>query len=172
MENASRFAGVFTAANGDAFEVRAVRDQLKLLYQGRETGMQFAGGGFACAEPAFAVSGLVIELEGGHAVRSWADDREYLVNIAQGYKPRASAELRALAGRYDNDDPWYGPITVVARDGKLWAGNTEVLTPLGNGLWRFGDEDWSPERVRFDSVVDGRPMRLLFSGNPFVRRFS
>ncbi|MFZ2030896.1 MAG: serine hydrolase [Vitreimonas sp.] len=172
VEHPERYAGVFTAANGDAFEVRPNGDQLKLLYQGRETKMQSSGGGFACEEPAFAVSGLVIDVESDHAVRAWVDDREYLAGAGRTYKPAASAELRALAGRYDNDDPWYGPITVVARDGKLWAGNTDVITPLSNGLWRFGDEDWSPERVRFDSVINGRPMRLIFSGNPFVRRFS
>lgn len=172
VDRPERFAGVFTAANGDAFELRAAGDQLKLRYQGRETDMQFAGGGFACAEPAFAVSGLVIELENDHAVRAWADDREYLAGAARTYKPPASAELRALAGRYDNDDPWFGPVTLVARDGKLWAGNVSALTLLSNGLWRLGDEDWSPERARFDNVIDGRPMRLFVSGNPFVRRFS
>jgi CubicO group peptidase (beta-lactamase class C family) len=172
VEHAERYAGAFTAANGDAFEVRAAGDQLKLRYQGRETDIQFAGGGFACAEPAFAVSGLVFDIENDHAVRAWADDREYLVDVSRGYKPAASAELRALAGRYDNDDPWYGPITVVARDGKLMAGNSAALTPLGNGLWRYGDDDWSPERVRFDGIVNGRPMRLTFSGIQFDRRFS
>lgn len=172
VDHPERYAGVFTAANGDAFEVRPVGDQLKLRYQGRETNLQLAGGGFACAEPTFAVSGLVFDIENDHAVRAWADDREYLAGAARTYKLPASAELRSLAGRYDNDDPWYGPITVVARDGKLWAGNSAALTPLGNGLWRFGDEDWSPDRVRFDNVINGRPMRLMFSGNPFVRRFS
>jgi hypothetical protein len=172
VEHAERYAGAFTAANGDAFEVRAAGDQVKLRYRGQETDMQFAGGGFACAEPAFAVSGLVFDLENDRAVRAWADDREYLVDVSRGYKPAASAELRALAGRYDNDDPWYGPIRIVARDGKLLGDNVAALTPLGNGLWRFGDEEWSPERVRFDSVVNGRPMRLTFSGIPFERRFS
>jgi CubicO group peptidase (beta-lactamase class C family) len=172
VEHAERYAGAFTAANGDAFEVRAAGDQLKLRYHGRETDMQFAGGGFACAEPAFAVSGLVFELENDRAVRAWADDRDYLVDVSHGYKPAAPAELRALAGRYDNDEPWYGPITIVARDGKLWAGNTDALTPLGDHMWRFGDEEWSPERVRFDGVVNRRPTRVTFSGIPFVRRFS
>jgi len=46
VEHAERYAGAFTAANGDAFEVRASGDQLKLRYRGRETNMQFAGGGF------------------------------------------------------------------------------------------------------------------------------
>ncbi len=61
---------------------------------------------------------------------------------------------------------------MVARDGKLWLGNTEALTPLGDGSWRYGGDEWSPERIRFDGVIDGRPTQMLFSGLTFVRRFS
>jgi CubicO group peptidase (beta-lactamase class C family) len=172
LEHAERFAGVFTAANGDHFEVRAAGDQINLRHNGQETDMQFAGGAFACADPAFAVSGLVFDIENDHAIRAWANDVEYIANPAQGYKPPASAELRALAGRYDNDDRWWGPATLIARDGKLWVGNTDALTPLADGSWRLGGDDWSPERVRFDAVVNGRPTRMLYSGLPFVRRFS
>lgn len=172
LEHPERFAGMFTAANGDHFEVRAAGDRVKLRHNGQESDMQFAGGGFACADPAFAVSGLVFDLENDRAIRAWANDVEYVGNPAQGYRPLASPALRALAGRYDNDDRWWGPVTVVARDGRLWFGNAEPLTPLADGAYRFGSEEWSPERVRFDGVVDGRPTRMLFSGLPFVRRFS
>ncbi|MBS0386392.1 MAG: serine hydrolase [Proteobacteria bacterium] len=172
VEHVERYVGVFTAASGDRFEVRATGDQTKLRYNGRETDMQFAGGGFACVEPAFAVSGLVFEMENDHAIRAWANDVEYIADPEHGYKPPASAELRALAGRYDNDDRWWGPATVIARDGRLWLGNTDALTPLGDGSWRMGDDEWSPERIRFDGVIDGRPTRMLLSGLPFVRRFS
>jgi len=92
--------------------------------------------------------------------------------VARGYKPAAPVELRALAGRYDNDDRWWGPVTVVARDGKLFLGNTDALTPLSDGSWRAGSDDWSPERVHFDGVIDGRPTRMMYSGLPFLRRFS
>lgn len=172
VEHPERYAGAFTAANGDHFEVLAAGDQVKLRRNGQDSDMQFAGGGFACADPAFAVSGLVFEIENDHAIRAWANDVEYVADPAHGYKPPAPPELRALAGRYDNDDRWWGPVTIVARDGKLWAGNAEALTPLGDGSWRYGSDEWSPERVRFDGTIDGRPTRMLLSGLPFVRRFS
>ncbi len=172
LEHPERFAGVFRAANGDQFEIRAAGNAIKLRRSGRDSDMQFAGGGFACADPAFTVSGLVFDIENDRAVRAWANDVEYIANPAQGYKPPASAELRALAGRYDNDDRWWGPTIVVARDGKLWLSNTDALTPLADGSWRVGGDDWSPERVRFDAIIDGRPTRMMYSGLPFVRRFS
>src|SRR5262249_32139411 len=139
---------------------------------GRECDMQGAGGAFACDDPALAPTGLVIEVENDRAVRAWAWDREYLVDASRGYKPAAPAELQAMAGIYASEDGWGGSAPVIARDGKLWLNNTGALTSLGNGLWRAGDDEWSPERVRFDGVVDGRPTRLIYSGSPNVRRFS
>lgn len=172
VDHPEQFAGTFTAAGGGAFEIRADGDQLKMIRGGRQSTMQQVGAtAFACADPDFAVSGLLFEAENEAIVRAWADDVEYLKNPAQGYKPAPSAELRALAGRYDNDDRWAGPLFIVARDGKLWLNNTDALTPLADGAYRIG-EDWSPERVRFDSVINGRPSRVLLSGAVFVRRFS
>jgi hypothetical protein len=43
---------------------------------------------------------------------------------------------------------------------------------LRDGSWRLGEESWSPERIAFCGVVNGRPERLMFSGTPYARRFS
>jgi Beta-lactamase len=172
VEHPEQFAGTFTAANGSAFEIRADGDQVKMIHNDRETAMQQVGPpAFACADPDFAVSGLLFEAENDVVVRVWANDVEYLKDPAHGYKPAPSAELHALAGRYDNDDRWSGPLFIIARDGKLWLNNSDELKPLPDGSYRIG-EDWSPERVRFDSVINGRPSRVLFSGAAFIRRFS
>jgi hypothetical protein len=137
---------------------------------------QAAPGLFACLDPDFAVTGLVFDLEGEgaaeKAVRAWAGEKEFLVEGRTDYQPPAPPALKALTGRYDNDDRWAGPLYVYARAGRLWVGNAEPLTSLAGGEWRLGAEAWSPERIRFDSVVNGRPQRLLYSGVPYVRRFS
>ncbi|MEQ1930901.1 MAG: serine hydrolase domain-containing protein, partial [Parvularculaceae bacterium] len=176
LENPQRFAGVFTAADGDKFEIAAGEKKISLRRKGRETAMQEAAPGlFACLDPDLAITGIVIETEGegaaAKAVRAWAGEKEFLASGRTNYQPPAPAELRALAGRYDNDDRWAGPLYVYARSGKIWIGNAEPLTKLPNGEWRPGEE-WSPERFRFDGFINGRPQRLLFSGVPFVRRFS
>lgn len=172
VDGAARFVGTYTAANGDSFEVLPDDDRIKMRRRGAETPMQQAGEtAFACADPQFAVSGLVFDRENDVMVRAWSDDVEYLRDPAHGYKPPAPPELRALAGRYDNDDKWAGPLFMFARDGKLWLNNTDELKRAPDGTWRFGD-DWGPERVKFDSVVNGRPQRVLFSGAVCMRRFS
>lgn len=173
VEKPERFAGVFTAEKGDVIEIIAASDKIRMRRNGIETAMQEAAPGlFTSDEPQFAITGIAFDLESDRAVRLWAGEIEYARDPAAGYRPPAPDALRALAGRYDNDDRWAGPIYVYARDGALWIGNAEKLTPLGPGEWRLGEDEWSPERVRFTGLVNGRPQVLMLSGTPFVRRFS
>jgi hypothetical protein len=43
------------------------------------------------------------------------------------------------------------------------------LSPLADGSFRVG-EPWSPDRVRFDTVVDGKAHRAILDASPFFRR--
>lgn len=172
LAEAQSYVGSFVAADGDRFETFLRDGALFLRRKGREFPIEQASKAlFATAEPDFALAGVVIERADGKPVRAYVGDLEFLTDPSIGYRPPPSEELRAHAGRYDNDDPWWGLLTVHARDGKLWIGNIEPLTPLDDGDYRYGDEK-SPERVRFEGYINGRPHRLLFSGAPFVRRFS
>ncbi|MCB2099051.1 MAG: beta-lactamase family protein [Parvularculaceae bacterium] len=172
LDKPEQYAGAFVSEAGDRFETIVNGAEVQLLRDGRVSVLQQASGAlFATTDEEFAVTGVVIETENGKAVRAWIGEKEYLVDAAVGFKPPADASLRALAGRYDNDDRWGGPLYAYARDGGVFIGNVEPLTPLRDGSWRLGDET-SPERVRFDGFINGRPHLLLFSGTPFVRRFS
>lgn len=172
LEKPLQYAGVFTAADGDSFEITAEGATLRLRRGGRVSALQQAAGAlFATTEPDFTVPGVVVETENEKPVRAWVGEVEYLVDPAIGYKPPAPDALRVFAGRYDNDDRWGGPLYVYARDGGIFVGNIEPLTTMKSGEWRLGDET-SPERIKFDGYINGRPHILLFSGTPFVRRFS
>lgn len=87
------------------------------------------------------------------------------------------AEYAAYVGHYQNDGP-EGPVArVFVRNGRLmmlrglgdWA-QAEPLEPLGAGVFRAGDPDYSPERARFDPIVDGRALRLVLTGVPLYRK--
>ncbi len=172
LDNPERFAGTYAAANGDRFEIVAGDGKISMRRNGAQTALESAAASlFVSADPDFAITGLAFDLEGDKAVRAWRGDVEYARDPANGYRPPAPLALQALAGRYDNDDRWAGPIYVYARDGAVWIGNAEKLADLGNGEWRLGDES-SPERIRFGGVLNGRPHVLYFSGVPYVRRFS
>ena len=43
------------------------------------------------------------------------------------------------------------------------------LSPLPNGDFRLGSEDWWPERLRFDAIVAGAALRADFSGEAYYR---
>ena len=58
---------------------------------------------------------------------------------------------------------------VVERGGKLWVGTETAMTPIGDNLWRVGEESWSPERASFANFIDGRPQTFIFSGEKFLR---
>jgi CubicO group peptidase (beta-lactamase class C family) len=78
-------------------------------------------------------------------------------------------EWEAFAGRYRNDSPWWGSAQVFLRKGKLWLGD-DPLVPLSGGLFRVGDEEYSPERVSFDGLSGGHALKMNFSGVDFYRR--
>lgn len=167
-----QYAGQFTAADGDRFVIAVSGEEIRLRKNGRDSALYRAADRlFATDDPDHAVTGVVIESDGGKAVRAWCGDVEYLIDPSIGYKPPAPKALRVLAGRYDNDDRWAGPIHVYARDGKLLLGNIVELVPEESGFWRTKD-DSSPEQIRFDGVINGMPQRMLFSGIPYIRRFS
>jgi CubicO group peptidase (beta-lactamase class C family) len=174
VDQADLYAGSYVAASGERFDISVHGDQITMRCNGRDSDMQQVGGPiFACREPRFAATGLVFESDDNEKLaRAWAGDVEFAKQPANGYKPAAPAELQALAGHYDSDDRWNGPINVVARSGGIWVDNTDPLVQLPDGSWRVSTDEWSPERVRFEGFVNGRPSRLLVSGAPFLRRFS
>jgi hypothetical protein len=83
---------------------------------------------------------------------------------------------RALPGA----NPWLPTFLVAARSGRLvfgtdWTDGSErhPLTPVGDGRgFRLGEPDWTPERMRFDTMVNGRAQRAILSGTPYYRAFT
>jgi hypothetical protein len=79
-----------------------------------------------------------------------------------------SPELARYAGAYYSEDPWVGWARVVQRQGRLWIGGTDPLTPIGDRLFRVGGPK-SPEVAEFVDFIDGRPRRLRFGGGELER---
>lgn len=92
---------------------------------------------------------------------------------AQAATPK---EYSAFVGHYQNNGP-EGPVArVFIRDGHLMmsgleeGADAEPLEPLSTGFFRAGSPDYSPERARFDTIVDGQALRLTLSGVPLYRK--
>jgi D-alanyl-D-alanine carboxypeptidase len=121
--------------------------------------------------------------------RSGPDGKGGVTNVSQGARwyaaknfteplqPPAPKEYASYVGHFVSNGP-EGPVArVFVRNGRLMMllsedeeATPEPLQALAPGLFRIGDADYSPERARFDSVVDGQALRLLISGVPLYRK--
>ena len=86
--------------------------------------------------------------------------------------------VAAIAGHYRAHNPWTSNFWVIIRDGAPWLLFTEApdgfeneqpLIARPDGLYAVSDDPRNPEDLRFDTMVDGRPLRAWLSGSPYYR---
>jgi D-alanyl-D-alanine carboxypeptidase len=88
------------------------------------------------------------------------------------------AEWEAFTGLYRSNIPWGEVMRIVLRKGSLvqvWpregeVGTEDALTPLAGGWFAVG-ETWTPRRIRFDRVIDGRAAIAEYNGGRWYRSF-
>jgi hypothetical protein len=82
-------------------------------------------------------------------------------------------EYAAYAGPYANHNPEEGAVHVLVRKGQLFLatgmGSGQRLLPTGPATFRPEAPDFNPERISFDSIVEGHALRLFRSGMPMYR---
>jgi CubicO group peptidase (beta-lactamase class C family) len=82
-------------------------------------------------------------------------------------------EYAAFYGRYRSYNPWLPGFRIEPRESGLVAacswGDDKPLARLSEAEFRFGAEEWSPERLRFDAIVDGQALRASLSGETYYR---
>lgn len=81
-------------------------------------------------------------------------------------------QWRPMCGLYRSHNPWSTTLRIGTRDGELVAlhwGEASPLEPLAGGGFRLGPAGWSPERVRFDTLIDGRFVRAWHGATAFHR---
>jgi len=143
---------------------------LTIVFGGEGASLELASEGvFRTTHSLFRSYSIMFERKGsGVTIASWGPNSYPRVGAGIAL-PASNAALRRLAGRYIDDNPWYGPAQVVERGGKLWLGTETPLTNIGENLWRVGKESWTPERASFANFIDGRPHAFIFSGERFLR---
>ena len=90
----------------------------------------------------------------------------------------ADPALLAIAGTYRSHDPWTTNFRVIFRGNVPWLcfhstpdgfDDEQPLRPFGRGGFRVGDDPLGPERLRFDTVIDGHATRAWLSGWDYYR---
>ena len=88
------------------------------------------------------------------------------------------AELRAIVGHYRSHDPWISNFRIVLRGDVPWLlfaaapdgfDDEQPLSRFGRDGFRVGEDPLGPERLRFDTVIDGRAVRAWLSGWDYYR---
>src|SRR5690606_38194185 len=80
-------------------------------------------------------------------------------------QPDDSAEFDQFAGDYRSHNPWHAHVRVLKQGGNLMLDNHPVpLERFEDGS--FGHRD-TPERLTFDTIVDGKALRMTYACNDF-----
>ena len=182
--NAADYAGTY---RGDAGTIRVVAedDRVILDHDGNRVVLEpYGDDTFIVPHPVhdrFVLSfgrnadgGNVVELFHG---AGWHVNDRYQGPTSFDTPP----EWDAFQGHYRAHNPWATNFRVVQRKGQLWLvfpaapdgfEDEQPLVPLEDGSFRAGVEETSPERVRFDVVVDGKALRAVLSDGFYERDFT
>ncbi len=185
VENAAEYAGTYRAfaersrgAVPKMLTLVAEGERLMLRYGDERIGLERRGPDrFYVDHPDFALfllrfgrqKGKVVELF--HGPDSYTNDR-YTGPTTFDYPQ----EWDAYPGHYLSFNPWLSNFRVVLRKGALAlvdpSGDEEPLVPFGTGVFRVGKDDRSPERIRFDTILNGRALHANLSCGDYYRTFT
>jgi D-alanyl-D-alanine carboxypeptidase len=172
----SQYLGRYESSQGQVLVVSALDHGVSARFEDKVIVMEPGDDddAFIASQPADTPRPLVFRRTGKVVTRAWHGGVEY-VRAEAGrrvgpFSPPTPPELQALTGHYVCDDPWVGSFRVTAQGPALFVDDTAPLVALPGGGFRAGEKDWSPERVRFDALIDGRPQRAIASGADHARR--
>jgi CubicO group peptidase (beta-lactamase class C family) len=174
ISDARDFAGVFTSG-AKSLEFAAVGPRLTLKQNGAALPLlRVQGDTFRVESGSLAGFYFVFTRAGGKVTELSYGPDWYTNNAYTGPKQfDAPPEYAAYAGRYVNHNPEEGAVHIFVRKGQLFLatgmGAGQQLLPAGPATFRPAAPDFNPERISFDSIVEGHALRLFRSGMPMYR---
>jgi CubicO group peptidase (beta-lactamase class C family) len=173
VKNAADYAGLYMTTDGKKLELSAEGDKLILVHGNRRIVLERAGTDrFFVKHPDFDGFLLGFSRENQQVTQAFYGNDWYPGAKYNGPKTfETKKEWEAFAGHYYNDSPWYGDMRIVLRKGQLLVEGIQPLVPRGDGKFGIGDPE-APDWISFDSIVDGRAMRMSYSGVIFRRTFT
>lgn len=175
--NAAEYVGTYRSL-GRTLSVVAESGGLLVEHDGGRVRLERASDdSFLVPDPAFDRFPLRFGREGGRVVEALHGPDHY-VREGEPVEFEHPARWDAFVGHWRSHDPWFSNFRVFVRKGKIvLAGQTAddegewELSELPDGSFRVGGER-SPDRIRFDTSIDGRATRALYDAAPFYRTFT
>jgi D-alanyl-D-alanine carboxypeptidase len=124
---------------------------------------------------------LRFERDDGGAVVALSYGPDWFVRAGHAPPPAPVADpaWSQLTGTYRSYNPWCPVFRVLERRGRLlmvaswlYPSDELELVPLSDGTFRVGAPDWLPDRLSFDTPLDGLTRRAVYDGAPFYRTFT
>ena len=177
VSNAADYAGSY-CGDGDPLVLTVQGGQLALEYHGQDIVLQRRGeDSFYVPHPDMEHFLLEFGRDGDRVVEVFHGPRWY---VGEGYSGTKSfdypGEWESFLGHYRAYNFGLTNFRIVLRKGTLLLvypnGGHEPLAPLGNDLFRIGEDPRSPETLRFDAVASGRALRANYSGCPYYRTYT
>jgi CubicO group peptidase (beta-lactamase class C family) len=193
IENAADYAGTYRACHGprpepteghnqkaiaEALTLGAEEGHLILRYGDESVMLERRGSNqFYVDHPDFALFLLGFRREDGEVVEvfngpDWYINDRYKGSTTFDYPP----DWDAYPGHYCSHNPWLTNFRIILRKGRLTlvypSGEEESLVPVGDGTFRVGEDHLSPERIRFDVILNNQSLRANFSCGEYYRSFS
>jgi CubicO group peptidase (beta-lactamase class C family) len=175
IKNAADYAGTYTAPDGRKLTFIVEGERLLLVHKGQRVALERNGGrdNFIVKHPDFALFHLGFTREGTRVVEAFYGADWYAGEAYRGARTFTyPKEWDAFAGHYHNDSPWYGSTRVVVRRGQLFLEGVQPLVAAEQGTFRLASDEFAPDRISFESIINNKAMRLNFSGIIFRRVFT
>jgi hypothetical protein len=166
VANAADYVGAFAGDKGQ-MELAHEGTKLFLVHAGKRIPLEPSDSPdhFRVSDPAVTCFPLVFARKNaeGPVVEVSCGDAWYTAAAYDGPRqfdvPNA---WRSYVGHYRNEDPWMGSLRVYILKGKLLVDGTPL--EADGDLFRMRDEPSNTEWIRFGEIVNGKCMRLKYSG--------
>lgn len=179
VSNAADYAGTFTASDGRTLTFAAREKRLLLIDGPASITLQHSEGDeFISTIPGtFADHAFTFSRKSAPAQKktSASESLQPVVEVAYGPDWYAApgydgphsfitpAHYAAFTGRYQSESPWAGESLIYVLKGQLMIDGAP-LTPLGDRLFRVGEEQWLPETVEFQHIFQGKARVMRIAG--------
>ncbi|PWT88562.1 MAG: hypothetical protein C5B54_10410 [Acidobacteria bacterium] len=173
IESASDYEGIYTAEDGSKLEFVATNERLFLNNSGQRLAVENTSSGMIVRHPDFEIYPFIFNRgkdDKGPATDVGHGDRFYMGKRYSGERHfEYPKEWDAYTGFYRNDNPWVEGTRIVVRQGKLWIDGQLKLEQSSDGRFRDVSGEKSPEWITFHDIVNGKAMRIKFSGEDLWR---